>query len=742
MSTPSADSSDTARESLEKLVHQTNILRARLASFEGFSAPSRVLDDISKSSQELIKDKPTLILPPRVENLISNIKFEIPQIAKAPQLEQRIVKGEPKKATPLSPWELVLQRADSFLEACYKQTGNIQNKVLAYGERIIPLNNARLSGSEEELLNVVRDFSKVSRATEYELRADQMTDCWKLTESICAHPERSIIHTAVKFLESLYLRHVEKILAQFPRDALLIGRPTIIERVKAFVGIKIKRMPPQDHNQLEMAGGVAYWAVLFYLLRTGHVAEALQYSRQIETLSSKGTNESGSLSSFIEAYYQDMISPSIRAQIQAEYNQRNMLGNQDIYLLAILKVLGNCDPVRRTFSQTVFQTSEDWLWLQFKMHHQDYYDLKEIQSAVQKIKLDTYLTHFQFYLLTKQIGKAVECLWSTEFGKVDSVHFIIVFYLFGLLKSDVSLENLFGDGKDIVNLPLIIAIYNKCFIKKFLEPNLSVYYFLIVSGAGVSEDAISQSIIESGNYAYWLGDVQQDGSTLPGALASYNKLVGGGLTTKVVTKAAFVCQQQNRLHEAFQLLNLSGSVEKVLDLVNETLVKFLLDSSRKNEDHLRTCQAVVEFYGNNSAIMRQLSRSDYQKSLMLLRLVEFKKLVSEKDYERALSTVEILDMLPLKGDISEASRLAESVKFSGDSDLLIYLPEVAVLTMQCILAIYGSAARLSGLDVGRQQAMKSLQGKAKSLLTFASLLQHRMPPEYLTKMTKMELSML
>ena len=192
MSTPSADRGDAAKESLEKLVHQTNMLRARLASFEGFSAPSRVLDDISKSSQELVKDKPTLILPPRVESLVSKIKFESPKTMKEPQVEQPMEKGKPEKIKPLSPWENISQRAGSFLEACSQQSGNIQNKVLAYAERIIPLNNARLATNEEDLLNVVRDFSKASRATEYELRVDQMTDCWKLTESICAHPKHSI----------------------------------------------------------------------------------------------------------------------------------------------------------------------------------------------------------------------------------------------------------------------------------------------------------------------------------------------------------------------------------------------------------------------------------------------------------------------------------------------------------------------------------------------------------------------
>lgn len=725
-STPSS-----AESALDKLIKQTIILKSKLASLESYSAPSRIVEDIEKTSLELAKAISSPI-PPNVEELVSHIKFEVPSVVTS-EAKPTEKPQETQIKKELSEWEKVLEKASSQVEACASQKGNVQAKVLAYSELIVPLNNSRVSPDAEQTKSVIRNFANVPRSAEYEVRMDQMTDCWRIAESLCNGTKGNDF--AIRFLESMYLRHVEKILAQFPRDALLGGRPTIVERIKAFVGIKLKRMSPAELSNVEMVGGTSCWAVIFYLMRTGHVQEALQYCRQAESLSGKSGFE---LATYLEAYLQDVITPSIRAQIHSDYNQRNLLGNQDVFLLAILKILGKCDMGKKVLSLAVIQTTEDWLWLQFKLLSADHYPFTDLQQQVAKLSIDNALMHFQMLLLIRQYTKAVERLWNTDFGKVDALHFAICFFICNLVKN-VSGDAIFGDHG--LNMSLLVAVYNRAFVKKYLEPNFLVHYSFFLSSLLVGEEAVAHAVIESENYGFWLGDVQSDGSTTPGALVSYSRLIGD-LTLRVSAKAADLCISQQRLAEALQLLNLAGNYERVLKLVNETLVKILLDSSPRNND-LSISQAVVDFYGGNNNILIQVSRAEYQKSLLLLRLVEFRSLcVHEKDYERALATMEMLDLLPLKGDIVEASRRAESVKLTSDSDLLVYLPEVCLLTMQCASEVYKRAAMRAGIDPGRQQIMRSLSEKVKYLMTFVSLLQHRVPSEYVAKMTRMEMSML
>lgn len=635
---------NAAESALDNLIKQTAILKSKLATLEGYSTPSRVMEDIEKSSLELAKEFPST-LPPNVESLMSRIKFDpfsntTSNLHNSKPLAKTSVAEAAKKE--LSEWEKVLEKATSQISSCASQKGNIQAKVMAYSERIVPLNNARVSPDADQLRKVIRDFVNVPSQAEYEVRMDQMADCWRITETLCSGVKGNDF--AVKFLELMYLRHVEKVLAQFPRDALLGGRPTVVERIKAFVGIKLKRMSPADVANLALVGGVACWAVVFYLLRTGHVQEALQYCRQVESLSGKSGFE---LTAYLEAYLNDAITPSIRAQIHSDYNQRNLLGNQDVFLLALFKILGKCDMGKKALNPEVMQTIEDWLWLQFKLLNTEYYPFAELQQSVAKLAMDNALMNFQMLLLTRQYAKAIGCLWATDFGKVDAVHFALCMFVSNLVKNTDGNELIVGENE--VNLSLLVAVYNKAFAKKYLEPNYLVHYSLLLSNLSVGEEAVAQAVIESGNYGFWLGDVQSDGTTSRGALLAYTRLIGD-LSLKVSSKAAKLCIAQNRLSEALQLLNLSGDYDRVLKLVNDTLVKNLLDSSNKAD--LGVCQAVVDFYGGNNSILRQLSRAEYQKSLLMLRLVEFRTLcLHEKDYERALATMEMLDLLPLKGDI-------------------------------------------------------------------------------------------
>ena len=68
------------------------------------------------------------------------------------------------------------------------------------------------------------------------------------------------------------------------------------------------------------------------------------------------------LKAFIETE-DNFLTGSLKAQIQSDYSQRLIVGNQDPYKMTLLKILGRCDLSRKTVPE-VITTTQDYIWLQ------------------------------------------------------------------------------------------------------------------------------------------------------------------------------------------------------------------------------------------------------------------------------------------------------------------------------------------------------------------------------------------
>jgi nuclear pore complex protein Nup93 len=121
---------------------------------------------------------------------------------------------------------------------------------------------------------------------------------------------------------------------------------------------------------------IPIWALIFFLLRTGHVIEAVQYL-QSPTILSSFQNLEPSFPSYLKAY---ATSPSrtlprhLLDRLHVEFNQRIRYykpDEDDPFKFALYKLIGRCDLQKRALPPKVVTTSEDYLWVQLVLAKED-----------------------------------------------------------------------------------------------------------------------------------------------------------------------------------------------------------------------------------------------------------------------------------------------------------------------------------------------------------------------------------
>ncbi|CRK32546.1 hypothetical protein BN1708_005806 [Verticillium longisporum] len=89
---------------------------------------------------------------------------------------------------------------------------------------------------------------------------------------------KRILSGANSFLEKQFLNEVESLIAKYPHEANLGGRPDIVSKIKAYIRLRSARKDlVPDNTELQQVKDQYVWVIVFYLLRSGHVSEAARF---------------------------------------------------------------------------------------------------------------------------------------------------------------------------------------------------------------------------------------------------------------------------------------------------------------------------------------------------------------------------------------------------------------------------------------------------------------------------------
>jgi nuclear pore complex protein Nup93 len=155
---------------------------------------------------------------------------------------------------------------------------------------------------------------------------------------------------------------MEKQIHANTRIASLGGQPGILNKVRGYTAIQLAARDAESKYHAEKVNGVPLYMYVWYLLRSGHSAEA------IDMLADNQQNvkrEDSALPGALKSYFaapDRRLGRGQRDQLMNDFNT-HIRGNPtvDVFKAALYKLIGRFDMARKTF-KVAADTTEDWVW--------------------------------------------------------------------------------------------------------------------------------------------------------------------------------------------------------------------------------------------------------------------------------------------------------------------------------------------------------------------------------------------
>ncbi|ORY89113.1 NIC-domain-containing protein [Leucosporidium creatinivorum] len=599
------------------------------------------------------------------------------------------------------------------------------------------------------------------------------------------------------WLEEQFMSYVDRTIASRPAEAALGGIPSVQNKIRAFLNVKYLKNGTWSNPSLEIANSTPIWARMYYLLRSGHAHEALEFATENEAHIQKLEK---SFVPYFKAWLdsEDRRLPKLlRDRFLSEYNQRirYLASSSDPYKHALYKLIGRVEINRRNVPG-VTQTTEDWLWFQLSLVREtegageaphEKFGLRDLAKVLVKFgeghfdpKGNKPMLYFQVLLLCGQFERAIAFLYQHSQYQADAVHFAIALAYYGLLRiparsktAEVDLLVVEADpsGYDLtrLNFARLLHRYTRTFVLTDTEEALN-YLYLVCLNADVSQDQVQlchdyvrELVMDTRKYSMLLGDIRNDGIKIPGQIERDLKLIHLKdeklYLSGIVKTAAHRADQEKRFNEAILLYNIAEEYDSVISVLNVELGNSLSRPSATasgnaesgsyfanggtvgiaagQEDVAQVARTILEHYDRSSSMGGRVSRKNRETCEILMRLKEAMTLYEQGRLDHALQAIEDVNIIPLNSELVHIIRAAEDFK-DLDEAIVRNFDVILLTTMNIIYKIHGGLKESPFGDASRQQKMNELRQKARSLMMFAGMLRYRLTSETYSSLTRLD----
>lgn len=526
----------------------------------------------------------------------------------------------------------------------------LRDKQLKLADKIHNLNDARQQGSAYPILAELADVAAKSG----DRHAEQLADAYNAMVDIIgenpdadapgadatAHerqyassyldPNPNSPHTvavrkyilvgANRFLERKFMDGLEQQIAKNPLHAQLGGRPDVLSKIKAYVRLlnQNKHLAPDISALQSIKAGDEQefvWAIIFYLLRSGHVNEAAQYVGE-NTNYFRAIDRS--FPGFIMSYASSedrRLKRQLQDRCNTEYTQRirNAHDNAiDPFRAACYKIIGRCDLTNRSFEGFNADVN-DWIWLQFNLAREsdrsvemagEMFGLPEVQSTIKDVGLKYFPKNnlddakgnfgmfFFMQILCGMFEEAIAYLYS--FAYIDAVHFAIALEYYGLLRaSDCTSPKLLSHSTR--NLPQIaFATMVGCYTRDFRAANVAaaVDYIVLMylnhdepsrenaeKQVELCYEALRELVLETREFSKLIGDIRPDGHRIPGIIETRGSLLDlqrdQDVVRNITLQAARFANDNGRTTDAVLLYHLADDYDTVVNILSRAVSEAL-----------------------------------------------------------------------------------------------------------------------------------------------------------------------
>ncbi|KAM0815156.1 putative Nucleoporin NIC96 [Seiridium cardinale] len=438
---------------------------------------------------------------------------------------------------------------------------------------------------------------------------------------------KRVLKGSNEFLEKKFFSEVEALITKYPREANLGGRPDVVSKIKAYVRLRQNRKDlVPDNTQLQEVNKEYVWALVYYLLRSGHVTEAAEYVKEHATTF---RSIDRTFSSYL-LEYASSEDRRLRRQLQErcnnEYTQRvrNAPENSiDPFRMACYKIVGRCEVANRNL-EGLNTDIYDWIWLQFNLAREndkltemagESYTLANLQDTIREIVLrhfpkspaddsnGQFGMSFFLQILAGMFEQAISYLYP--FSYVDAIHFAIGLEFYGLLRPSDS----WGNASELltyntrsqpqISFGRMLGYYTRDF--RAADVASAVDYFTLIclnadleGEAGRSQVelchlALRELVLETREFSKLIGDIRPDGHRITGLIEERGPLIGlreEDDSIKAVTiQAARYADENGRTTDAVLLYHLAGDYDSVVTIVSRALSEAI--SLEIGEDPMR-----------------------------------------------------------------------------------------------------------------------------------------------------------
>ncbi|KAK9450497.1 Nup93/Nic96-domain-containing protein [Limtongia smithiae] len=519
----------------------------------------------------------------------------------------------------------------------------LQDRRFRYAQAVHSLNDARMQGVSFPL---IQHFAEVTRNNVgMDTRTQQLFDSWIILSGLIpsdtrqrqfAHVycESATFESAVDAAESIAMKKiittssreyleiqffslVEKEIAKYPQEAQLGGIPSVVNKIHAYLKLLFLKNGVWVKPTLQVVNNLPIWALIYYLLRSGHMEEAVAFTTQYEGFFQKIER---SFPMYLKAYANSgderKLPRELTERLHTEFNNHIRMFNtktDDPYKYALYKLLGRCDLARKTFPD-VLLVAEDWMWAQLMLVQEpssvlsteifgtpssEQYTLEDLRTKLVQLGARHFnprgsspMLYVQMLLLSGQYERAMHTLYQTQ--PVDATHFAIALAYYGLL--NVSTEGASAADSQLLTLGLknvpeidfarLVGYYTRDF--RATDPEIAFDYLALlclnadlkVGDKGkkyreMCHEAMREMVLETAEFATLLGDIRADGMREKGVIERKMKLIEITNETEflhtITEQAALQADQDGRTADAVLLYHLSEQYDVVVGIINKTL---------------------------------------------------------------------------------------------------------------------------------------------------------------------------
>lgn len=687
-------------------------------------------------------------------------------------------------------------------------TGQSRNKKHAHVVQC--LNKARL---DNKPFAVAHSFGEVTASYGTDTRSQQLHDAWKIVKNITGEQPKTpiverkfaktyssndttakdaidlrnqIVNGAKGYLQRQFYKMIETEIAKNPQEAQMGGVPSVFNKIKAYLNLKFSKGGKWIKSNLEIINNVPVWALLYYMVRTGHIEEALEFTMQTEKSFQKIER---SFPSYMKAFASSSgqkLPRDLQERLHTEFNQhiRFIDENTDPYKYALYKLIGRCELSRKAFPEVII-TAEDWLWAHLTLTREtdsstpahERYSLLDLQRMILQFGAKHFNPnrnnpgmYFQVLLLSGLFEYAVQYLYS--FSQIDAVHFAIALTYYGLLrpindieKADSELMILDKDDKPYLNFARLVGYYTRDFRRS--DPEDAVDYLTLIcmnsdintAHLKMCHESLKELVLETREFSKLLGDVRADGTRQPGAIEQHMKLINISNEQEylhaITEQAANKADEDGRTADAILLYQLGEEYDTVVSIINKSLgealsvielgqpmstlpkgVPLMLSAT---EDPAQLARNMMQVYSGNPAILSKVSQRSRETCNALLKIIDARDAYAKQQWDQCLKETEDSGVFSLspQADVGQVRRRAQ--QFVGlHESIARNVPSLLIMVMQCCVNISGMLNESEYSNAGRATTIQDLRARARNCMIYAGMIQYRMPREVYSQLTALE----